>query len=356
MSPGRRLLLPILALLSASLNGSVICTSSPRTQEYYSRVSVIQELYISSNSYKVPGGFTLVTSLCRFGSYHHLVGKNTMLRFSGWILWMNVPAAMAKTTWPEGTTGIFSLMNLLLTSVVVFMAMGGTLMFLYRKTRGLPPKPTRGKILQGNLRAALWLEYVAWSGSGVETHHTLQEAATLRIRDLENQLFEEPVAPRPFFSALFCHFFPSSTSSVSSSSISSIDDNGPNRSNTPERPHISQPQISTTDGSGSATTKDDGKIATHDSISSAQSAGPSRMSTANKIRESAQLVITPPPKAHPATLTNENKSPELTASHSYVFSPSVEDYPTRPARTRSHHRTSSNSHASSNIYPSLGLD
>lgn len=269
---------------------------------------------------------------------------------------MNVPAAMGAAVWPEGTTGVFSLLNLLFTSVVVFMAGGGTMMYLYRRSKGLPAKPTRGKILQGNLRAALWLEYMAWSGSGVETHHTLQEGAALRVRDLENQLFEDPPAPRPASSNDVDDSPNSSSSSYSSSSMSSIDETLLVKSNTSDRPHVSQRQISTADGTGSATTKNNGKIAIHNSISSAHSAGPSRISAADKTRRSARHVLTTPPKVHRPTSSNENKSPRLPPSHSYYFPPSVEDYPTRSARTRSHLRTSSNSYASSNIYPSLGLD
>lgn len=274
---------------------------------------------------------------------------------------MNVPAAMGGTIWPEGTTGVFSLLNLLFTSVVVFMAGGGTMMYLYRRSKGLPPKPTRGKILQGNLRAALWLEYMAWSGSGVETHHTLQEGAALRVRDLENQLFEDPPAPRSWLSAI-SHGIDSpdssnsSSSSYSSSSCSSIDETLLVKSNTSERPHVSQPQISTANGTGSATTNNNGKIAIHNSISSAHSASPSRISAARKTRRSARRILSTPPKVHKPTSSTENKSPRLPPSHSYFFPPSMEDYPARSARARSHLRTSSNSYASSNIYPSLGLD
>lgn len=232
------------------------------------------------------------------------------------------------------------------------------MMYLYRRSKGLPPKPTRGKILQGNLRAALWLEYMAWSGSGVETHHTLQEGATLRVRDLENQLFEEPAALRPWLSAL-ADSPNSSSSSYSSSSRSSIDETLPVKSNTSERPDVSQPQISTADGTGSATTKKNNgrpKIPIHNSISSAHSAGPSRMLAADKTRRGARHVLTTPPTAHRPTSSNENKSPRLPPSHSYMFPLSVEGYPTRSARTRSRLRTSSTSYASSNIYPSLALD
>lgn len=282
-----------------------------------------------------------------------------MLRSIGWILLINIPATMGATVWPEGTTGVFSLLNLLFTSVVVFMAGGGTMMYLYRRSKGLPPKPTRGKILQGNLRAALWLEYMAWSGSGVETHHTLQEGAALRVRDLENQLFENPQATQPWASTLShdSDSSNSSTSSCSSSSCSSIDETLHVKSNTSERPHLSQPQNSTADGAGSAITKkNNGKIAIHNSISSAHSAGPSRISAAHKTPRSARHVLTTPPKAHRPTSSIENKSPRLPLSHSHIFPPSAEDYPTRSARTRSNLRTSSNSYASSNIYPSLGLD
>lgn len=271
---------------------------------------------------------------------------------------------MGGTVWPEGTTGVFSLLNLLFTSVVVFMAGGGTMMYLYRRSKGLPPKPTRGKILQGNLRAALWLEYMAWSGSGVETHHTLQEGAALRVRDLENQLFEDPQAPQQWASTLSNDSDSpnSSTSSCSSSSRSSIDETLRVKSNTSQRPHVSQPHVSqpqnsTADGAGSATTKkNNGKIAIHNSISSAHSAGPSRISAADKTHRSARHVLTTPPKAHRPTSSNENKSPRLPLSHSHIFQPSTEDYPTRSARIKYNLRTSSNSYTSSNIYPSLGLD
>lgn len=250
------------------------------------------------------------------------------------------------------------------------------MLYTYRKVTGLPSRPTRGGVLQGSLRASLWLEYLAWSTTGVETHHTVQEGGALRIRDLENQLFEEPPSRRSLLRAIFyCSFSPSTSSSVSlngvssnsvsssslslstcsSSSRSSIDDNIAGISNPPE-PHISQPQISTADGTGCAITKDHGKIKTHGPISSAQSSGPSRIPTADKTRESSQPVITPPLKVHRATSSNENKSPHLPAAPSFVFSPSVEDHPTRPARARSHLRTSSNSYASSKTYPSLGLD
>lgn len=295
---------------------------------------------------------------------------------------MIVPVAMAGTAWPEGTTGIFSLLNLLLTASVVLMAFGGTMLWLYRKVRGLPGRPTRGAVLQGNLRASLWLEYLAWSNTGVPTHHTVREGGQLRMRDLEHQLFDPPDSRPSLLWAIFrCPFFSTTSSSVpsnsvpsnsvpsnsisssslslsscSSSSRSSIDDNIANRSNTPERPHIPQPRISTADGTGCATTKDHGKIKTHGSISPAQSAGPSRIPTADKTRESSQPVITPPPKVHRATSSNENKSPKLPAAPSFVFSPSVEDRPTRPPRARSHLRTSSNSYASSKTFPSLGLD
>lgn len=231
------------------------------------------------------------------------------------------------------------------------------MMYLYRRSKGLPPKPTRGKILQGNLRAALWLEYMAWSGSGVETHHTLQEGAALRVRDLENQLFEDPQAPRLSTLSNGSDSPNNSSSSYSSSSCSSIDETLPVKSNTSERPHVSHPQISTADGTGSADTKkNNGKIAIQNSISSAHSAGPSRISATDKAGRSARHVLTTPPKAHRPTSSNENKSPRLPPSHSYIFPPSVEEYQTRSARTRSNLRTSSNSYASSNIYPSLGLD
>ena len=311
----------------------------------------------------------LVVSLLR---HHFLFSPATMTcwakRLCGCIILMNVPAAMAGTTWPEGSTGTISLMNLLLTGLVVFMALGGSVLYLYRRARGRPRKPTRGSVQQGNLRASLWLEYLAWSNTGVETHHSVHEGGQLRMRDLENQLFREPELRRSFLSSLFhCSFSSytsgsaSSTSSLTlsscgSSSRSSIDDNLAIRSNTPERPHISQPQISTADGTGSATTKDHGKIKTHKPIPSVQSAGPSRIPTAHKTRDRSQPGDTPPPKVHRATSSIENKSPNLPAAPSFVFSPSVEDHPTRPARTRSHLHTSSNSHTSSKTYPSLGLD
>lgn len=230
------------------------------------------------------------------------------------------------------------------------------MMYLYRRSKGLPPKPTRGKVLQGNLRAALWLEYMAWSGSGVETHHTLQEGAALRVRDLENQLFEDPQT----WASTSSHDSDSSnssTSSCSSSSFSSIDETLHVKSNTSERPRVSQPQNSTADGAGSVTIKkNNGMLAIHNSISSAHSAGPSRISAADKTRRSARHVLATPPKAHRPTSSNENKSPRLPLSHSHMFPPSAEDYPNRSARIRSNLRTSSNSYASSNIYPSLGLD
>lgn len=229
------------------------------------------------------------------------------------------------------------------------------MMYLYRRSKGLPPKPTKGKVLQGNLRAALWLEYMAWSGSGVETHHTLQEGAALRIRDLENQLFEDPQAPQNWASALSSPN--SSTSSCSSSSVSSIDETLHAKSNTSEPAHVSQPKNSTADEAGSlATKKNNSKIAIHNSISSAHSAGPSRISAADKTRNNARYVLTTPPKAHRPTSSHEKASPRLALSHSHMFPPSAEDYSTRSARTRSNLRTSSNSYASSNIYPSLALD
>lgn len=235
------------------------------------------------------------------------------------------------------------------------------MMYLYRRSKGLPPKPTRGKILQGNLRAALWLEYMAWSGSGVETHHTLQEGAALRVRDLENQLFEDSNTWASTSSSSI-----SSTSSCSSSSVSSIDETLHVKSNTSDVP---QPQNSTADGAGSVTIKQmNSKLAIHNSIPSAHSPGPSRISAADKTRRSARHVLATPPKAHRPASSNENKSPRLPLSHSHMFPPSAEDYPTRSARTRSNLRTSSNSYArsnlrtssnsyaSSNIYPSLALD
>ena len=88
---------------------------------------------------------------------------------------MNVPAAMTGTAWPEGSTRIISLMNLLLTRLVVLMALGGSLLYPYRRARGRPRKPTRGPVQHGNLLASLWLEYLAWSNAGVETHHTVHE-------------------------------------------------------------------------------------------------------------------------------------------------------------------------------------
>lgn len=172
------------------------------------------------------------------------------------------------------------------------------MLYFYRKAVGLPSRPTRGRVLQGSLRASLWLEYLAWSATGVETHHTIQEGGMLRIRDLENQLFEEPPPRRPILGAILRWFSSLSASSSflsntvssstlsssslslspsSSSSRSSIDDNIALHINTPE-PQISQPQTSTAaNGTGCATTKHHGKIKTHEPIASAQSSRPSRI-------------------------------------------------------------------------------
>ena len=159
------------------------------------------------------------------------------------------------------------------------------------------------------------------------------------MRDSEDQLFRQPASRQSFLSSRFHRSFSSYTSS-SVSSISSL--------------------TLSSCGSSSRSSIDDNiaKIITrsrHEPISSVQSAGPSRIPTADKTRDKSQPGVTPP-KVHRAILSIENKSLNFPATRGYVFSPSVEDHPIRPARTRSHLRTSFNYYASSKTYTSSGLD
>lgn len=266
----------------------------------------------------------------------------------------------------------FALMALIFLSIVAGISLGAAV-FMYRSSINLRSLSFRRQILQ----ATLWVEYIAWASSGFETRHTVQEGAAIRLRDLERQLFEEPAVPQPFWSRLLSCLFHTKNGSTPISTESTNE-------NTPERPHIFQPQISTAngtnsaitqnaskiatydsssisfiqsasssgsstaDGTGLGTTEDNGKIASHESISSAQSSSPPY-----KTSESTQQLITPLPRVYTAKFSNHVESSRLAVSHGYFSTPFVINYlvhPARPARTKPHHHKSSDSPASSNIF------
>lgn len=101
----------------------------------------------------------------------------------------------------------------------------------------------------------------------------MPQAAVIRVQDLERQLSNEPAAPRSFRSRLFSWLFRIKKCSLPTSNESS-DDNGSDSNNiTASYSYFAQPQITTVDGTKTrSTTNDDGKMAAHDPISSAQSA------------------------------------------------------------------------------------
>lgn len=272
--------------------------------------------------------------------------------------------AKAKMAWPEGKMETFALMALIFLSIVTGISLGAAV-FMYRSSINLRFLSCRRQILQ----ATLWVEYIAWASSGFETRHTVQEGAAIRLRDLEGQLFEELAVPQPFWSRQpSCHFHTKNGSTPISTESTN--------ESTPERPHIFQPQISTANGtnsaitqnaskiatydsssisfiqsassSGSSTAEDNGKIASHESISSAQSS-----SSPYKTSESTQQLITPLPRVYTAKFSNHVESSRLAVSHGYFSTPFVINYlvhPARPARTKPHHHKSSDSPASSNIF------
>lgn len=281
--------------------------------------------------------------------------------------------------WYDGTIRKFVLMAVIFISIAIGIILAGTAVFAYRHSRGLRPIPSRRQIRDQHIQAVFWLEYLAWTSSGVETGHTLQEAAAIRLRDLERQLFEHPAAPQPFWSRLFSFLFHAENSSTSTSN-GSTNENSPSGYGTPERSYISQSlsstadgtdssitkyggnfathessatspaqsavssETSTLDGTDSSTTEDDGKIASHDSISSAQFSGPS-----DKTSESTQHLLAPPPKARRAAAFHHIEISRTAVSHCYVSAPLLENYPVCPARTaraKHHHPNPFNSSGS----------
>lgn len=280
--------------------------------------------------------------------------------------------------WYDGKIRKFVLMALIFISIAIGIILAGTAVFAYRRSRGLRPIPSRRQIRDQHIQAIFWLEYLAWTSSGVETSHTLQEAAPIRLKDLERQLFEQPAAPQPFWSTLFSRLFHSENSPTSTSN-GSTNQNSPHCYCSPEYSLISQSQISsadwtdssitkdsgstathdssstsstqsaessetsTLDGTDSWITEDDGEIASHDSIFSAQSSGPS-----DKTSESTQHLLAPPPKAHRAAASHHVESSRTAVSHCYVSAPLVEDYPVCPARkARAKHHYSDSFNSSS---------
>ncbi len=303
-------------------------------------------------------------------------GRRLSCKFS--LLLTNLPVTEAGMDWYDGTIRKFMLMAVIFVSIAIGIILAGTAVFAYRRSRGLRPIPFRRQIRDQHIQAVFWLEFLAWTSSGVETSHTLQEAAAIRLRDLERQLFEQPAAPQPFWSRLFSYLFYAENSSTLTSN-GSTDENSPNSYGTPERSHISQFQISTADGTDSSitkngsniathdssstspaqsiessetstldgtdswTTEDDGKIASHDSIFSAQCSGPS-----DKTSESTQYLLAPLPKAHRAAASHHVESSRTAVSHCYVSAPLAENYPVCPARrARAKHHYSNSFNSSS---------
>lgn len=225
--------------------------------------------------------------------------------------------------------------------------------------------------------------FPAWSRSGVETGSTSQEATAIRERGLECQLPEKPAASRSFWSRLFGCFF-SRVKKESSNPVSCYQ--------WPEDPysipslfHIGKPQISivdetdcaptnddgkaathesislesvgpsgtsTADETDSATTKFDGNIANHDSISNTESAGSFEMSVdkSGESGESAEHFIRSPPKVHTAALFNDDKVAQWAASRKtsnlyadHQFRTGRNGGPALEARTRTHPSNSSES-------------
>lgn len=128
----------------------------------------------------------------------------------------------------------------------------------YRRSRGLWPTPSRANP-RSTHPGRILARVLAWTRSRVETSHILQEAAAIWLRDLERQLFEQPAALQQFWSRLFSCLFQDENISTSTSNESTNEDSS-NSYGTPERPYISQSQISIADGT-------DSTITTHDSSS-----------------------------------------------------------------------------------------
>lgn len=277
------------------------------------------------------------------------------------ILLMNFRVAEARVDWPEGTKGIIARAGWFITSIAFGVVMAGAIMHAHRTVvdrRAILSDVELGHQIHESRR---WLAYTAWIRAEHSTAHPLERAAAARIFDLERQLFGVQPPPRPLFPRLFSCLFPSklltrlfgaaknggSTTTLSSGDKSINGNNRRDKGIASGHRHIPHPKISTVDGATSATiSKDDGKIATRCSVSSAWSTIPPKDFTThntatkyggkkatdlnvsmNKPAENASKrpnyhVIAPPSKIYMvATLFNQDSIPAGAASascHSHV--------------------------------------
>lgn len=301
------------------------------------------------------------------------------------ILFMNVPVAEARVDWPEGTKGSIAIAAWLISSIAFGIGMAGAIVHAYRTIVGRRAILSDMQLCNQIRESGEWLAYTGWIRAESPTARPLERAAAARIIDLEKQLFGVPPPPRSPLPRLSNCLFPSKLlsrlfdalknegSTTTTSGDESINGNSRrNREKAPEHRRFPQPHISTADGTGFATSIIDvGKIVTHDSVSSARSAVPSKelstymtkvastkdrddkatdrnksmSETADKARKSSkQQIITPPPKVHTAaTSSNHDHIPAGSAAasrHNYVASPllklrldPIRSYPANNGRT-----------------------
>ena len=189
--------------------------------------------------------------------------------------------------------GTFAMVSVIFTSITVGSGFVGTFVYVYRVLAGRRPVLSHLELFRRIRESREWFEYIAWIASECPTAHPLEEGAAARVLDLEAQLFDEPPPPQPLLCRLFSCFFrlfirlfraAKSFSATPTSDDELTNEDSRNKGKIPEPRHIPQPQISTAHGTQSATTKDGGKNTTHDSTSSAKSAGRSRKSTAHRAK------------------------------------------------------------------------
>lgn len=283
------------------------------------------------------------------------------------ILFMNVPVAEARLDWPEGTKGNIAIAGWLISSIAFGVGMAGTIVHAYRTIVGRRAILSDMELCNQIRESGEWLAYTGWIRAESPTTRPLERAAAARIIDLERQLFGVPSPPRRLLPRLSSCLFPSkllarlfgapkngvSTTTPTSGDESINGNSRRNREKAPEHCRFPQPHILTADRTGFATSIIDvGKIVTHDSVSSARSAIPSKEfstymtkfasakdgddkatdrnksmnETAEKARKSSkQQIITPPPKVQTAaTSSNHDHTPAGSAAasrHNHVATP-----------------------------------
>lgn len=219
-----------------------------------------------------------------------LLGRNGRLLMPILALFLiNVSVAEAKPNWAEGTKGNFTMVALIITTILVGLGIVGAIAYVYRTLVSRRSMPSDEEISNQIRESKEWLAYTEWIRADEgPTPHEVERAAAARVLDLERQLFGVPPPPsNPLLCRLFSDLFRAVKSSASGDRSAS-ENNRRDKGKSPEDRHIPHLQSQIADEIGSSTTiKSHGHVVSYDSVYSVRSTGPSSQIAFHEMKASS---------------------------------------------------------------------